>query len=70
MAYTHFNFKTKVDLKEAFKRGDILRVYEPAPCGPDITDGHLTIEGPHYPRSHRWYCIVQITNRTITRIIA
>ena len=56
MAYTVENFKTKKALKEAFKSGQEIRVYQPGPFGPRVSDGETYLEGPHYPKPHSWYC--------------
>jgi hypothetical protein len=54
MAYTDVNFKTKKALKEAVKAGDIIGVYSPGPF-PCVTEGTVSLEGPHYPKPHTWY---------------
>ena len=53
MAYTVFDYKTKKSLKYALKQGLPVRVYQPGPFGPDIPDGSVALEGPHYPNERR-----------------
>jgi hypothetical protein len=60
MAYTVENFKTLKAVREALKAAQEagapgLHVYQPGPFGPSVPDGELVIEGPHYPKPHRWY---------------
>lgn len=68
MAYTVRNFKTKKAMKEAFKNGDKLEVYQPGPFGPAVPDGNCTIEGPHSPEPHTWYASVTVSGGVITKI--
>lgn len=56
MAYTTHNFQTKKELKEAIARGEKVTVYQPGPFGSDdIQHGVVYLEGPHYPKPHKWY---------------
>jgi len=55
MAYTERNYRTKKELKEALERGEHVRVFQPGPFGPDVRDGNVALEGPHYPQAHSWY---------------
>ena len=73
MAY----YKTKKALKGAFEewkrlggddhRAD-LQVYQPGPFGPHVKDGRTALEGPHYPKPHRWYADVEVKNGHIVKI--
>lgn len=65
MAYTNYNFKTKKALKEAQQRhiehgGPAVRVYQPGPFGPEVADGPVALEGPHYPEAHSWYASAEV----------
>lgn len=40
-------------MKEAFKAGKQLTVYQPGGFFPSPKEGNITIEGPHYPEPHR-----------------
>lgn len=55
MAYTVKDFPSKVAVKRALAAGEVVRVYQPGPFGPDVADGTQAFEGPHYPKPHRWY---------------
>lgn len=68
MAYTTINFRTKKALKEAVSRGDTITVYQPGPFGPDVRDGIVTIEGPHYPEPHRWYAEATVVSGKVTKV--
>lgn len=60
MAYTTHNFKTKKALKEAIVNGDRISVFQPGPFGPNVPDGSVALEGPHYPEPHRWYACASV----------
>ena len=55
MAYTQFNYRTKNEIKEDLEAGEKVRVYQAGPFGPDVPDGAVALEGPHFPEPHRWY---------------
>lgn len=52
--YTRINFPTKKALKEAVLRGDKITIFSPGPF-PVPTNGRVALEGPHYPKPHRWW---------------
>ena len=68
--YTFTNYKTKKAMREAFKAGKKIEVFQPGGFFPAKTDGKVTLEGPHYPEPHRWYASVEIKDSVITRIIS
>jgi len=68
VAYTKTNYKTKKALKEAFKRGDVIHVFQPGMFGPQVPDGPVALEGPHYPEPHKWYASVEVKDGKITKI--
>lgn len=65
MAYTDFNFKTKKALKEAVAAGQVVTVFQPGPFGPDVRDGSVALEGPHYPAMHTWYASVTVKDGVV-----
>lgn len=67
MAYTNENFKTKKALKEAIARGDNVGVWSPGPY-PVKDNGTVYIEGPQYPKPHKWYASCTIANGLITTV--
>ncbi len=54
MAYVNPNFKSKKALKEALAKGDSIEVFQPG-LGVVPVNGHIALEGPHYPKAHTWY---------------
>ena len=66
--YVRPNFKTKKALKEAVANGTTVTVFSPGPW-PAKENGIETIEGPHYPESHRFYARVQVENGLVTKVI-
>lgn len=68
MAYTEKNFKSKKALKEALKAGERIAVYQPGPFGPDVADGSVALEGPHYPEPHRWYASATIQDGVVIAV--
>ena len=65
MAYTVYNFKTKKALKNALKAGDVVRVCQEGQFGPNVEDGPVYLEGPHYPAQHSWYAIAVVKDGVI-----
>ena len=67
MAYVNPNYKTKKALKEAIVNGDMVTVFSPGPFGCN-QDGVEYIEGPHYPKPHRWYAQITVVNGVVTKV--
>ena len=68
MPYTVKNFRTKKELKEALKAGEVVKVYQPGPFGPDVKDGNVALEGPHYPAPHTWYASAVVKDGKVVRL--
>jgi hypothetical protein len=52
------NFQTKRKVKEALVSGLPVRVFQPGPFATDEPiSGTVYLEGPHYPRPHRWWAL-------------
>lgn len=68
MTYTVTNFRTKKALKEALASGQEIRVFQPGPFGPDVQDGKVYLEGPHYPEPHRWYASGVVKNGVLVKL--
>jgi len=66
--YTLVNYKTKKALKEAVKRGDRVEVYNPGPFGDPPANGTVSLEGPHYPKPHRWYASATLENGVVVKV--
>ena len=68
--YTHTNFPTKKALKEAVADPAIeVTCFQPGPF-PGTTNGTGTIEGPHYPKPHRFYASVQIEGGVVVKVLS
>jgi hypothetical protein len=46
---------------------NMLSVYSPGPF-PAPTNGPTAIEGPHYPKPHRWYAAVTVENGVVVKV--
>jgi len=68
MAYTERNFKSGKQLREAFKAGESLYVFQPGPFGSKVADGDAVIEGPHYPAPHSFYVGVVVKDGMIVKV--
>lgn len=62
--YTVKNYKTKKELIEDFKNGVVIEVFEPG-IQTDTFEGRVALEGPHYPKPHKWYAEAIIKDRKI-----
>jgi hypothetical protein len=67
MAYVDPNFSTKKALKEAVKEGKMVAVFSPGPFGCN-QDGTEYVEGPHFPKPHRWYATVTVVGGMVTKV--
>jgi hypothetical protein len=68
--YTTVNFPTKKALKEAIAAGREIGVFQPNNMfGQEPpTSGTATVEGPHYPKPHRWYARVTLEDGRIVKV--
>jgi hypothetical protein len=69
MSYTVRNFQSKKALKDAVAAGEDVRCFQPG-MGPDLTDytGTVYLEGPHYPKPHKWYAQAQLVNGKVIKV--
>ena len=70
MAYVDPDYPTKKALKQAVAGGARPLTYNPSGMFPARRDGEDVIEGPHYPKAHKWYARVQVENGRVVRVIA
>lgn len=66
--YSDIDFKTKKELKEAVKSGKQIGAFQPGGFFPSKTDGKAVIEGPQYPKSHRWCAEVELKDGIIISV--
>jgi hypothetical protein len=64
MSYVDPDYPTKKAFLEAVKRGVKHYPYNPG-LGMPVHDGSNSVEGPHYPKPHKWYAAVIIKNGVI-----
>ena len=55
MAYVTTNPKSKAEIKRALKKGKVFHVFYPGLGSLPEGGGVVYLEGPHYPKPHRWY---------------
>ena len=68
--YTHINFRTKKELKEAVATGKQVTVYQPNDMfgSTDADNGTVCLEGPHYPKPHTWYATGTLKNGVLIKV--
>ena len=68
--YTLKNYVTKKALKADVKAGIDIPIYQPGPFGFDTSDlnGHVSLEGPHYPEAHKWYARALVRDGLIVSV--
>jgi hypothetical protein len=65
--YTVKNFPSKKALKEAVAKGEEVRIFAPG-LGTPAENGRETLEGPHYPKPHRWYAEVEMKDGKVVKV--
>jgi hypothetical protein len=66
--YVSPNFTSKKALKEAIKEGKEVTVFAPGLGNPPL-NGTCSVEGPHYPKPHRWYAKVTIEKGRVIKVV-
>ncbi len=66
--YTRPAFPTKKALKEAVKQGDVISVYNYSMPSFVTLNGTDVIEGPEYPKPHRWYAQVKVVDGLVIEV--
>jgi hypothetical protein len=58
MSYTTIDYPSKKAIKKALAEGRTVTCFNPG-LGPDLSryTGTVYLEGPHYPKPHRWYAV-------------
>lgn len=70
MAYVNPDYKTKKEFKQAIEQGARPETYNYSGMFPTKQNGTDTIEGPHYPKPHKWYATVQVENGLVVKVIS
>lgn len=68
MSYVDPDYKTKKEFKAAVEAGRIHRTYNPSGLFQPPQHGTDTVEGPHYPRPHRWYAAVVVEDGVVIKV--
>jgi len=65
--YCEPNFKSKKELKQAIADGKTVTVFSPGSfhCP---QNGTVFLEGPHYPKPHKWYAQATIENGIVKSV--
>ena len=67
--YASPNFPTKKALKEAVAAGREVTIFQPGPFGgKEPTSGTVSLEGPHFPKPHKWYATVTIEGGKVVKV--
>jgi hypothetical protein len=69
MAYVNPDYKTKKDFVEAVNSGKVHYTYNPSEMYPTKQNGQDVIEGPHYPKPHRWYARVEVKDGAVVKVL-
>jgi hypothetical protein len=65
MSYIDPDYKSKKDFIAAVKAGEKHQTYNPSGMFPTPQNGSDVVEGPHYPKPHRWYAAVQVKDGVV-----
>ena len=65
MAYVDPNYKSKKDFIAAVQAGVKHETYNPSGMFPTQQNGRDVVEGPHYPKPHRWYVAVHVVDGVV-----
>ena len=60
MSYVVPDFKSKKEFIQAVKDGRQFTTYNPSGMFETPQNGKDVIEGPHYPKPHKWYAAVVV----------
>lgn len=65
--YAVIDFTSKKALKEAVAAGKEVRIYAPG-LGTPKENGKEFLEGPHYPKPHKWYAEVEMRDGLVVKV--
>lgn len=69
--YTDKDYPTKAALKADVAAGVEVTYFQPGPFGGSVPrDGEITLEGPHYPKPHRWYARAKVAGGRIIKVLS
>ena len=65
--YVMPNFSTKKELTYAVQQQLPVKVFSPGPF-PAKRNGTEYVEGPHYPKPHKWYAKVEVQHGLVIKV--
>lgn len=68
MSYVGPDYRTKKDFKTAVELGCQLETYNPSGMFPTTQNGNDVVEGPHYPKPHKWYAQVVVKDGIVIKV--
>lgn len=68
MSYVNPNYPTKKAFKEAVASGVRHETYNPSGMFPVARNGSDVVEGPHYPKPHKWYASVEVKDGVVVSV--
>ena len=68
MSYVNPDYKSKKDFKAAVLAGTAHQTYNPSGMFPTPQNGPDVIEGPHYPKPHKWYASVSVVDGMVISV--
>ena len=69
MSYVDPDYASKKAFVAAVKGGAEHFTYNPSGMWPTPQNGTDTVEGPHYPKPHRWYARVQVKDGMVVKVL-
>lgn len=70
MAYVDPNYPNKKAFKAAVAAGTLHYPYNPSGLYPTPDNGEAVIEGPHYPKPHKWYARVRVVGGVVVKVLS
>jgi hypothetical protein len=67
MSYVDPDYKSKKEFLAAVKAGLRHRTYNPSGMFETPQNGSDVIEGPHYPKPHKWYAAVIVQDGVVVK---
>lgn len=68
MYYCDTNYKTKKALKVDVAAGKEVTISPTELHEKNVTDGTVSVGGPHYPEPHKWYATVTVKDGKVVKV--
>jgi len=71
--YSTINHPSKKAFRESVNSGVFNSIFQPNdmfgnPKGAQDYSGSASVEGPHYPKPHKWYASVEVVNGAVVSV--